>query len=80
VPPATIFRNSPAEEIDAVLSRVERDEADFLSVHVSRLETLAPGDRARLERIWAERGLAVSGLMPPAAAGPDRAERSPPHP
>jgi hypothetical protein len=64
-PPATIHRRSTAEDVDRVLMRAERNETDILSVHSSRLATLSPEERQRLEAIWT-----ACGLTQPAEARP----------
>jgi hypothetical protein len=57
VPPATIFGRSDAAFIDHVVRRAESGEAEVFSVHGSRVATLEPEVRRRVEAIWAERGL-----------------------
>ena len=62
-PAATIHRNSSAAAIDAVLSRVERGQADILSLHGSRLKSLSQSDLDRLKKIWADRGINATELL-----------------
>jgi hypothetical protein len=57
IPPATIFLRSDAAAIDRVARRAESGEAEIFSVHGSRVATLEPEARRRIEAIWAERGL-----------------------
>lgn len=62
-PPATISRSSDAAAVDTVLTRVERGDAGILAIHATRLATLDPATRARLEAIWHERGLDAAGVL-----------------
>lgn len=57
IPAATIFRLTTDAEIAAALAAAESGEAEMLSIHSSRLGTLTPADRQRIEAIWADRGL-----------------------
>ncbi len=54
--PATLGRSGLAE---AVFAAVESGSAEVLAVHRTRIDRLAPAERARLERIWRQRGLPV---------------------
>jgi hypothetical protein len=64
IPAATIARSTDAKDIDRLLSRVEAGEANILSIHASRLGSLDPEVRRRIEAIWRDRGLVAEGLLP----------------
>jgi hypothetical protein len=57
ISPATIFLRSDPASIDRVVRQAESGEVEVFSVHGSRVATLEPEFRRRVEAIWAERGL-----------------------
>lgn len=69
VPPATIFRSTSDVKIRELLDRVERGDADFLSIHRSRIGKFDPEIQSRLEQVWQGRGLPILGNEAGTASG-----------
>lgn len=57
----TIFRSTPAAEVDRLLARAEAGEETMLGVHRARIRGLPPGQAARLEAVWHKAGLLKPG-------------------
>lgn len=57
----TIFRSTPAEQVDRMLARAEAGEEMMLGVHRARIRGLPIGQAARLEAVWLQAGLLHPG-------------------
>ena len=76
----TIFRSTPAEQVDRLLARAEAGDEMMLGVHRARIRGLPAGQAARLEAVWHEAGLLKAGerfrdIFPVPEPSPEDQER-----
>ncbi len=76
----TIFRSTPAEQVDRLLDRAEAGEEMMLGVHRARIRGLPTRQAARLEAVWHEAGILKPGerfrdLFPMPDPGPEAQDR-----